>query len=455
MTVRQWLAIFGLSLLGFTIFVDMTIVSNALPTMQKALHANHIQSQWILNALFLSLSCMMLVMGRLGDMYGSKMVLYISTVIFMLASLGAGLSHTINWLLFFRFLQGISSATVSVNVSLLTQTIPPKYHAKAMSIFSGTTGSGLALGPVLGGLIVQYINWSWIFFINVPILIVGLLLTVPNAIEKQKPNKNERFDITGTFLFIVGIASFVLGLTHIQTFGFDFITLIYFVITAIAFTLFVVVEKREKNALLHFSKLMNSSFLPATAACGACGVIIATYLYFDPLYLQTQLKFSPSVSGFYMLIVSLCVVLLAPLAGWITHKFNAKTGTVLVVLFAALATLAHAQLGAHYNAWILVPALLLFGIAWSNVNVGPVIAVTNSIGHEDSGMALGAIWTIFNIGCCAGLALTSTVFIHAQQHHADFVSSFRYVNWMMFAICLAALIYVVARMKLRTHPTKI
>jgi MFS family permease len=171
----KWWALLGVSLLAFTGFLDATIVNTALPFIQTALKANILQLQWIANIFTIILSMTMIAMGKFADLWGRKKVFYFGVIIFSIAALGAGLSQTVEMLVFFRGLQALGASIIFVvSAALLSDIFPEHERVKAISIYGGVTGFGLMIGPFLGGILITILDWRWVFWINLPLIAVGL-----------------------------------------------------------------------------------------------------------------------------------------------------------------------------------------------------------------------------------------------------------------------------------------
>src|SRR5579871_5015940 len=188
---NKWLAFIGITLLSFGCYLDYTVVNIALPTIQKELHTNLTSLQWVMNIYFLALCILATIMGRCGDLYGRRRVFYIGVGIFAIASLIAGSSSTIAWLICGRALQGVGAAIVfPLGPSLLPEAFPEKERGTAIAWLGSLGGVALALGPVMGGAIVAYWGWRWIFFINIPIILLGYLFSFKSIKESSVKNLN-------------------------------------------------------------------------------------------------------------------------------------------------------------------------------------------------------------------------------------------------------------------------
>jgi MFS family permease len=171
----KWIALFGVSLLAFTAFLDATIVNTALPFIQKALGANILQLQWIANIFTIILSMTMIAVGKLADHCGRKKIFYWGVILFAIAALGAGFSTAVAPLVFFRGLQALGASTIFItSAALLSDVFPEKERVRAISIYGGITGFGLMIGPFLGGILIGLFDWRWVFWINLPLIAIGL-----------------------------------------------------------------------------------------------------------------------------------------------------------------------------------------------------------------------------------------------------------------------------------------
>lgn len=410
-TAKQWIGLVGISLLGFTCFLDITIVSNALPAIRKAFGASDTQLQWMLNTIYVALCACMATIGRMGDVFGLRKVFYISMIVMGLASLMCGLSGSMEELIIFRAIQGVGLASITLSAALVSHNFPLEQQPKAMGVFSAVAGLGLALGPVIGGFLVDLFSWRWIFFFNVPIVVIGISICALTVTEKNKHADKQTIDWFGALFFILGITSLVTTVIQGESWGWTSAASIFgFMVALIALISFVITEKKVAMPLMPFPLLANSIFISAALTCATCGAFIAILLFFDPLYLQSILGFNATHSGWILLSTSLAYILMSPIAGVITNRLSAKIGTWLVCLLLMMAAFFHAQFNLDTPLWVILAGLISFGLAWGTVNVPPVVAVLNSVGTAYAGAMLGALWTLFNLGSALVLALLGIVF---------------------------------------------
>ncbi len=401
-TLKQWRALMGICLLSFTLFLDVGIVANALPAIQKSLSANNVELQWVIAAFMLGLCAWMVIMGRLGDIFGLRKVFYINLCLFTLASLGAGLSQTIHELIIFRVLQGLTAAAAPLSPALISHNFSLESRHKAMAIFTVVTGFGLALGPIVGGFLIDLINWRWVFLINLPIVILGLLICGKAVVEAERNGHRESFDIIGSILWLAGISGIVIGLMQE-------VPIIVFIGFA-ALVAFIIFEFHKTHPLLNFQLLNNRIFISAALTSLIFGTFMATLLFLDPLYLQGILLFSATVSGLWLFVISAMVVLTAPVAGWVTHRYGVKAGTLTILFFTVVSAVCHYYFNVSVNIGLLLAAFISFGISWGFLNIAPVLAVTNQAEAKNTGAVMGTLWTFLNIGASVGLALAGILF---------------------------------------------
>lgn len=415
-TTQQWLALIGVSLLVFTLFLDVTIVANALPTIQDELAATNTQLQWLPGAIYTSFCAFMIVMGRIGGVYGLRKIFYGCMVVFALASLACGLANTIEQLIFFRFIQGISAACVSLGPALVAMNFSRLQQARAMGLFSGIAGSGLVLGAVLGGLIVDFLDWRWIFFVMIPFIALGLILCAKNVKENVADENKEKIDWLGAALLVIAVMSLVGTTMQAEIWGWgSSLVLGGYATFIISLILFVLVGSRSKHPIMPFHILFNRTSLACIAPCIATGTFIGVLLFLNPLYLQIILGKTATSSGWLLFIVSIMFVITTPIAGILTEKIGAKPATVIVPVTLIFAALCHAFFTVEGSLFLIVIGFAFFGIAWGAVNVGPSIAVINKVGEKKSGIAIGAMWTFFNLSAALGLAIMGELFRYWEK----------------------------------------
>lgn len=409
---KKWLAFIGVALLSFGCYLDYTVVNVALPTIQQEMQTNLSSLQWVMNIYFLALCVLATIMGRLGDLFGRRRFFYIGISVFAIASIVAGLSPTINWLIFGRLLQGIGAAIVlPLGPSLLPQSFPQKERGRAIAWLGSMGGLALALGPVLGGVIVTYWSWRWIFFINIPIIVFGFLFCLKSINETNIKQQDLQLDWKGMLLLAFAMGGIVLSLIHSQTFGWmDSTTMIYLVTGIVASIALIKVESGQENPVIDFREFSNVLFYSGAILCFLAGVLSAVALFFDPLYLQIIRHQSPQVSGLVLFAIPIAVFAIAFIVEWLISHLGIINTILLGLVLALLSALLQVFFISTTPLWYVVTAFICLGSMWALGNTLPIIAAQTAVGPHRASVATGTMVTMFNIGGSIGLAVAVVIY---------------------------------------------
>ena len=268
---RRLLAVLGISLGCLIAFMDFSIINTALPVIQSELNASTLQLQWSMNIFVLLLCPCMILAGRLSDTFGHRRIFYLGIILFTIASVGAGFSMTPAMFIFFRGLQGISvTLVVPSSAALVTEAFPPEKQASALGIWTAITGVGIALGPVLGGLIVTYINWRWIFFVNLPIAIIAMAMCLPTVKESSVPD-SKHIDYVGFAIMSLGIILLITGLIQAPDWGWtSMLTWGSIIAGIIVIIIFLKFEAKVNNPILPLSVFKIRNFVTAEIGRASC-----------------------------------------------------------------------------------------------------------------------------------------------------------------------------------------
>lgn len=409
---KKWLAFIGIALLSFGCYLDYTVVNVALPTIQQELQSDLISLQWVMNIYFLVLCIFATIMGRLGDLYGRRRCFYIGTALFTLASIIAGYAPTIHWLIFSRLLQGIGAAIIlPLGPSLLPQSFPEKERARSIAWLGSMGGVALALGPVLGGFIVTYWGWRWIFFINIPITLLGYLFCVTSVKESMTDTQNITIDWQGMLLLMFAMGGIVLSLITSQTAGWhNVMTLFYLVVGITASIGLVKVERHHESPLINFNDFSNPLFFSGTVLVFLAGVLSSVALFFDPLYLEIIQGKSPQSSGLILFAIPLAVFVIAFIVEWFIFGLGIVHTILLGLGLALIAALLQMFFVSTTSLSYIIISFFILGSVWAMGNTVPIIAAQKAVGSERASVATGTIITMFNVGGSIGLTLAIIVY---------------------------------------------
>src|SRR5262245_32126605 len=361
---RKWWTLGALSFALFMIMLDNTIVNVALPAIQSDLRIGTSELEWVVTAYALTFAVLLLTGGKLGDMYGRRRIFMIGLVIFTLSSLACGLASSAGELIGARAVQGVGAALMNpATLSIITATFPARQRGMAIGIWAGVSAMALAIGPLLGGVITEHISWNWVFYINVPIGILGIFAARVFIDESRDTSHEQRLDLPG--LLTSGIALFGLtyGLIESNSRGWgDPLVLGCFAVAAVFFGLFAYLETHQRLPMLDFALFRNHTFAAANTVMFLIGLAMFGTFFFVSLYVQNVLGFSPTKAGATFLPMTLLIIVVAPTAGRLSDKLGSRAMMVPGLSLVTLSLVLFSMEGENSNFWRLLPALLVGGV---------------------------------------------------------------------------------------------
>lgn len=424
----KWWALFGVCLLAFTAFLDVTIVNTALPFIQTALHANILQLQWVANIFTIVLSTTLIALGKCADLWGRKKIFYAGVALFAVAAFGAGLSPNTELLVIFRGLQSLGAAAILVaSTALLSNVFPEKERVRAISIYAGVTGFGLMLGPFLGGILIALLGWRWVFWINLPLIGIGLGACSFSLKGHSHVKPSTQIDWKGLALLIVGMGSLLYGIIAgaesdwTSKEGWICLSLGIFALICL-----LIWDARSKNALLNLHIFKEKLMILAALSCAFGGVVSTVFMFFDPLYLRILRKLSPFLIGLLIATIPAAQVIISFAFNRLEKWFGTANLLFLSNLIAFLAVALHRLLQLETPLIFLVLPFFLLGINWGLSNAATMTAANEVIAAPEIGVAMGMIFTIWNLVGSILLAASTAVF-HATEIHSSFLPAFHSV----------------------------
>ncbi len=402
--------------------IDASIVNVILPTIADSFGTPIATAQWVPLIYLLTISSLLLFYGRLGDILGYKKVYLVGLACFTATSGFCALSPTIYWLVASRAVQGIGAGMMmSVPFAILTAVFPPEERGRALGINAISVSIGLALGPTLGGLLTALWSWRLIFLINIPIGIVGLLLSrrvIPDL--KGKPG---RVDAAGAVSAFVCLFSFLYFVNQIQSAGLNFTTGSAIVIAAIAGVYFLYIENRLPHPMVDLSLFKNRTFTLGTVSALLNFASQYILVFLTPFYLQRVIQFSPDKIGLLMTSFPLAVMLVAPFSGSLSDRVGTRGLAVAGATLCALALMAMAFLPVAAPALAIGWRLAFFGLGTGIFQSPNNSSVMGSVPRPHLGIASGILATARNTGMALGIASAGLILytfvpaaIVAQEH---------------------------------------
>ncbi|AYN43520.1 DHA2 family efflux MFS transporter permease subunit [Streptomyces dangxiongensis] len=406
----------------FMVLLDSTIVGVALPDMQHKLHTELSGLQWIVDAYVLLVAMLLLTGGVFADRFGRKRVYLSGAVVFTLASVVCAVAPSLGWLIFGRVLQGVGAAALSPgSLALLAAAYPvPQERVKAIGLWAGISGTGLAAGPLAGGILVDAFDWRAIFLVNVPIGAALLLAALPTLSESRNPNA-PAIDIPGTILSILGVGALTYGLIEGGAKGWTSpVILGSFAAAVVILGAFIAVEGRTATPMLPLRLFRNRLFTVSNTAMVMVGfALMGSVFFFSQFFVAVQGS-SILSSGLKTLPISLGMAIVSPYAGRLAAKYGFRIVVTsgLAIAGVGLLTLGYVHADTPYgNMWW---RLAVTGVGFA-LTMSPLTgAAIQSVNPQEGGLASGISSTTRQIGAVLGVAVLGAIVVGRQDSGASF-----------------------------------
>jgi EmrB/QacA subfamily drug resistance transporter len=456
---RKWWTLAAVAFGLFMIMLDNTIVNVALPSIERSLHMSISSLEWIVTAYALTFAALLITGGKLGDMYGRRKMFVFGLAIFTLASLACGLAPSAGFLIGARAVQGIGAALMNpATLSIITATFPPKERGQAIGIWAGVSALALAIGPLLGGLIVDNINWHWIFYVNVPVGVVGIVVSRFFISESRDTSHEQSIDLPG--LVTSGLALLALSYALIEGNKHGWMSaeiLGLFAGAAVLLASFVLLEMRQRLPMLDLSLFRIGSFAGANLVAMLVSLGMFGVFFFVSLYVQNVLGYSPTKAGAIFLPMTVLIILVAPIAGKLSDRIGSRwlMGAGMSTLGVSL--LLYQRIGLHTGFWSLLPQLLLGGVGMALTMSPMTSAAMGSVPVDKAGVGSGVLNSFRQVGGSLGIALMGAILLsYAHPTGSKQVASQQFVNGLHAALAVSAVITfagaAVAILLVRTRP---
>jgi len=408
---RKWYTLAAACLALFMAILDNLVVNVALPTISRDLQASTTQLQWIVSAYTLVFASIQITAGGLGDRLGRKRWFLFGLALFTGASLFGAFSQNVGMLIAARAIQGLGAAFIMpLTLSLISVAFPPEERGKAIGIWSAISVSGLAFGPIIGGALVQYASWHWVFLINVPIGILTFILSLSFVRESRDESGEVAFDLPGTLLITGAVASLTWALIEAGDRGWgDVLILAAFALAAALLGAFIAVEARVRRPMVPLGFFRSSTFTGANIDSFAISFAIGAVAFFLTLYQQNVHGFSPVRSGLSLLPLVLMMMAGAPLSGILVSRIGARLLISIGMIISGVGTLLFLRAAPDARYVDLLPGFLVLGAGNSLIFAPMTTAVLNSVESHRSGVASAVNGAIREIGTAFSIALLGTL----------------------------------------------
>lgn len=406
----QWYAIAVIMLGSMMGTLDASIANVAMPTIAHAYRHSVDDAEWVLLSFMLVTASTLVFFGRLGDMFGQKRIYLTGFAVFGLGSLACSFSPSLGFLIGARVLQAFGAAMlVSSNQALIVDTFPAKMRGRAIGLNGAAVALGLSAGPVLGGAIVTFAHWQWIFLINVPISIVAMIAAA--IVLKPTQPRGKGYDPLGALLSVSGLFSLSLTLSRAHVWGWTSpFTIGLFVAAAILLGLFVRVERLVPYPTLDLQLFENRLFRFSVLAAFVFFVAFSGIVFIVPLSAQTALGESAFQAGFLLLPITVMNIVLAPLAGAISDRVPARYISTFGACVVAIGAFILSRLPPHPQTWQIVASLMVAGFGTAVFSQPNNSAIMGSAPENRRGIAAGTLATARTTGQLLGVAVGGAVY---------------------------------------------
>ena len=417
---RKWWTLVAVGLGLFLGSVDGSIINVAVPTLIVKLDTDFPTVQWVVLSYLLGLALLLVGIGRLADIMGKKRIFVLGIAFFLLGSALCGVAPTVYWLIGFRVLQSIGAAMmIALGTAILTETWPAHERGTALGFVAGFISLGIVIGPAVGGLILNYLSWRWIFYVNIPVGLISLVLSMLFLPPMQPAERREHFDFVGAAVMGVGLLAFTLALTVGQNIGFGapLISLLL-AVGALALPLFVWVESRARFPMVDLSLFRKPEFSLNLFTATLAFVAIAGVVLLLPFYLELVLGLPLSQVGLLMAVVPVLMILLQPLSGVLSDRLGTRSVSMVGLLFIFAGYMAMTTLRVDGTPWGYVLRMLPVTIGMATFNSPNNSAIMGAVPRARLGVASGILSMLRTIGQVAGIAGLGAFFTARVAHYS-------------------------------------
>src|SRR5215207_8053064 len=410
---RKWWTLAAVSFGLFMIMLDNTVVNVALPAIQEDFGADLSELQWIVTGYALTFAALMLIGGKLSDAYGRRLMFVIGIVVFTGASLWCGLADSGEMLIAARVVQGAGAALMNpATLSIIAATFAPRERGMAIGIWAGVSALALAIGPLVGGLLTEHLSWHWIFFVNVPVGLIGIAASFL-LIRESKDETHESLDIPGLATSALGLFALTYGLIEANGYGWTSARIIgSFVVAAVSLASFIVIERRRRSPMLDLSLFRSGTYTGANVTMLLVALAMFGVFFFVSLYMQNVLGYSAVQAGAAFLPMTVLIILVAPMAGKASDRYGSRWLMTIGMVLLGVMLLYLSQLSTEATFWNLLPGFVVGGIGMAMTMTPTAAAATRAVPVQKAGVGSAVLNAMRQVGGSVGVALMGAIVAH-------------------------------------------
>ncbi|HWH95626.1 MAG TPA: MFS transporter [Baekduia sp.] len=418
---RRWWTLAAMCFALFMIMLDNTVVNVALPSIQGDLGASISGLEWTVNAYTLSFAVLLVTGGRLGDIFGRRRMFLFGVVTFGLSSAFIGFSQSEAWLVGGRAVQGVGAAfMMPATLSIISNAFPPHERGKAIGTWAGVSALALAIGPVVGGFLVENVSWQSIFFLNLPVAAIAVVVTLFATHESRDETAPPSIDYAGVSTITVGLAALVLALVQGNTWGWGSGRILgLLAVAALGLVAFVVLEARVANPMVDFKFFRSRSFAGATIVAFIVSFSMLATFFFFALYLQNVRGYSPLQAGVRFLPMTAVIIVAGPIAGRLSDRIGPRPLMTIGLLLNAISLFWQGHLEVDTGYANLLGAFVLMGLGMGLIMSPMSTAAMNAVDPTKAGVASGVLSMSRMVGGTFGVAAMGALITGLGRHKLD------------------------------------
>jgi len=399
--------------------LDVSIVNVALPTLQGDFKVNLAVIEWVAMAYMLTLTIFLPLFGRLADIFGRTKMYNSGFVVFTAGSALCGLANSAGFLIGARVLQAVGAGLLQANsVALITQAFPPKERGRAIGIQGAVQAIAMSVGPFVGGILISAVSWRAIFYVNVPIGIIGTFAALYCLPAADKSTKREKIDYLGTTFFAAGLGFLVLAVNEGEATGWTTpIILSYFALSVILISAFLITEMRVEHPMIDLTLFKRYAFSAGNFTGLLSYYVLFTVLFLMPFYLEQIANYTPAVTGSILTPIPLAMAIVAPFAGHVSDKYGSRLMTTWGMGVCALATLLLIFTGHSPNILVLIVELVMLGVGMGLFTPPNNSAIMGSAPRERLGVAGGILNMMRALGLIFGVDISGVIFTTLEHNY--------------------------------------
>ncbi len=409
---RKWWTLAAMCFALFMIMLDNTVVNVALPSIQRDLHASISSLEWTVNAYTLTFAVLLVTGGRMGDIFGRRTMFLGGVIVFALSSAMIGFAPTQELLVIGRAVQGVGAAFMMPGtLSIISDAFPPEERGRAIGTWAGVSGLALAIGPVVGGALTEYVSWRAIFFLNLPVAAGAVAITLFAARNSRDETVDRSIDFPGIAALSIGLTALILALIEGNRWGWSSGRIVGLAIaTVVGAVAFAVIETRRRVPMVDFTFFKSRTFAGANIVAIVISFAMLAQFFFMALYMQNILGYSALQAGVRFLPSTLMVITIAPIAGRLADRIGPKPLMLAGLSLLAVSLFLQSQISDTSGYGTLLPGFVILGIGIALTMSPMSTAAMNAVDVTKAGVASGVLSMGRMVGGSLGVAVTGALF---------------------------------------------